>query len=284
VHPFDEVPDPFTNPPQRITDELPVDVALRKLDYMEIVGFSDHRSTAAVWYRLLNLGFRIPAGAGTDAMADYASLRGPVGMNRVYARVAGGPAKMDAFLDALKNGRTFATNGPLLDFSLGEEGIGGELKFDGPQAEVPFKATLRSIVPVNRFEIVCNGQVVRTLALRPGNSAHADRAGSAGAFEETFEENGVIPVNESGWCVVRASSDRAEYPVLDNYVYATTGPIYVTIAGQKARSSQDAKYFVAWIERMVETTSKYPDWNSEAEKRLVMKRLEKAKAVYEGLR
>src|SRR5258705_181957 len=62
VHPFDAVPDPLVKPAQRITDELPVDVALGKLDYMEIVGFSDHRSTAAVWYRLLNLGFRIPAG------------------------------------------------------------------------------------------------------------------------------------------------------------------------------------------------------------------------------
>src|SRR5260370_36824000 len=88
VDPFDETPDPLAQRAQKITDELPVDVALGKLDYMEIVGFSDHRSTAAVWYRLLNLGFRIPAGAGTDAMADYASLRGPVGMNRVYAHVA----------------------------------------------------------------------------------------------------------------------------------------------------------------------------------------------------
>ncbi len=134
---------------------------------MEIVGFSDHRSTAAVWYRLLNLGFRIPAGAGTDAMANYASLRGPVGMNRVYARVEPGLTKIDAMLDALKNGRTFATNGPLLDFSLGGKEIGGELKFDGPQAEVPFKAALRSIVPIGKFELVCNGQVVRTLGLHP---------------------------------------------------------------------------------------------------------------------
>ncbi len=51
VHPFDAEPNPFANPPESIMDELPVDVALGKLDYMEIVGFSDHRSTAAVWYR-----------------------------------------------------------------------------------------------------------------------------------------------------------------------------------------------------------------------------------------
>ena len=41
---------------------LPVDVALGKLDFYEVVGFSDHRATNAVWYRLLNCGFRHPGG------------------------------------------------------------------------------------------------------------------------------------------------------------------------------------------------------------------------------
>ena len=72
--------------------------------------------------------------------------------------------------------------------------------------------------------------------------------------------------------------------MLDNYVYATTSPIYVTIAGRKPQSPEDAKYFVAWVERVMEETSKYPDWNSEGEKKLVMERLAEAKAVYEGLR
>ena len=120
VHPFDEVPDPFANPPQKIMDELPVDVALGKLDYMEIVGFSDHKSTAAVWYKLLNLGFRIPAGAGTDATADYAApIRGHVGMDRVYVCVPDLPPKVDSWKEGLKKGRTFATNGPLIEFTLG---------------------------------------------------------------------------------------------------------------------------------------------------------------------
>jgi hypothetical protein len=84
--------------------------------------------------------------------------------------------------------------------------------------------------------------------------------------------------------VLRASSDKAEYPVLDNYVYATTSPIYVTIGGKKPRSPEDAKYFVAWIERMIEITAKYPDWNSAAEKDYVMGRLDKAKRVFEEMR
>jgi TolB protein len=216
------------------------------------------------------LGFRIPAGGGTDAMANYASLRGPVGMNRVYARVPEGPLNIDAFLDALKNGRTFATNGPLLDFSLGGQAIGDELKFDGPQTSIPFKARLHSIVPVDHLEVVCNGRVIQTLSL---NSAR-----------DTVDASGALPLKESGWCVLRASSDKAEYPVLDNYVYATTSPIYVTIGNKPPRSPEDANYFVAWIERVLDATSHYPDWNSPPEKEGVLRELTQAKAVFEKLR
>jgi len=276
VHPFDEAPDPFAKPAQRITDELPVDAALGKLDYMEIVGFSDHRATAAVWYRLLNLGFRIPAGAGTDAMANFASLRGPIGMNRVYARVAAGPVTIERFLDALKSGRTFATNGPLLDFSLGDVEVGGELSLDEPQESVPFRAQLQSIVPVDHVQVVCNGVVVKSLIGEGGGD-------SEGPADKAYV-SGTVPLKESGWCVLRASSDKAEYPVLDNYVYATTSPIYVTIGGKKPTSPEDAKYFVAWIERVMQETARYPDWNSAGEKEYVMGKLEEGKRVFEELR
>jgi hypothetical protein len=270
VHPFDEVPDPFANPPQRITDELPVDAPLGKLDYMEIVGFSDHKSTAAVWYKLLNLGFRLPAGAGTDATTNYAApIRGHVGTDRVYAWVPEWPLNIELWLDALKKGRTFATNGPLIEFTLGGQRVGDELKFDGAQALVAFTARLRSIVPVDHLEVVCNGHVAATLKL-------------SGA-RDSADATGTVPLKESGWCVLRASSDGAEYPVLDNYVYATTSPVYVTIGGKQPRSPEDAKYFAAWIARTIEVTSRYPDWNSAAEKEYVLKRLAEAKAIYEKM-
>jgi TolB protein len=269
VHPFDTIPDPFALPAQRITDELPVDVALGKLDYMEIVGFSDHRSTAGVWYRLLNLGFRIPAGAGTDAMANFASLRGPVGMNRVFVRMPGGLLDKKTFLDALQKGRTFATNGPLLEFSLRGAQIGDELTFAQAQERVPFSAKLRSIVPVDHLEVVCNGKVAQTLKLNTARTS-SDVAGT-------------VALPASGWCVLRASSDQAEYPVLDNYVYATTSPIYVSVGGQRPGSPEDAKYFAAWIDRVTEATAAYPDWNSADEKKYVLGRLAEAKKIYAEL-
>ena len=99
VHPFDSDPDP-ADTTHALTAEFPVDVALGKVDYYEALGFvDDPMATAHVWYRILNCGFRLPAGAGTDAMANFASLRGPVGMNRVYVR-SGAPLGYHRWLDS----------------------------------------------------------------------------------------------------------------------------------------------------------------------------------------
>jgi TolB protein len=268
VHPFEEEPQPLTRPAHTDADELPVDVALGKVDYMEIVSFADHQATASVWYRLLNLGFRIPAAGGTDAMADYATLRGPVGLNRVYVSVPDGPLDSAAWLAALREGRSFATNGPLLDFSLAGQGIGSSVELEHAQG-VPFTARLHSIVPLDHAQIVCNGQVVRELALA---RRHDD-----------LSARGTLPLRGSGWCLLRTFTAHAEYPVLDNFVYATTSPVYVTVRGVPLRSPADAHFFIAWIDHLLDVTGKYPDWNSERERAGVLGQLRQARAVYQRL-
>jgi len=268
VHPFGEVPDP-ADARTPLHDSFPVDAPLGKLDYIEVVGFADHKSTAAVWYKLLNLGFRLPTGAGTDAMANFASLRGPVGMNRVFVQVPSGPLKMESFLDGLRHGRTFATNGPLLRFSLGGQPIGGEAKLDKP-GDVPFTAALASIVPVDHLEIVCNGKVVKALEL-PADRTSAVASGS-------------LPAETSGWCVLRAWADHAEHPVLDLYPYATTSPVYVSVAGRPLHSPEDAAYFLAWLARLRDDVDRYPDWNSPAERAHVFGQIDEARKKFESLR
>ncbi|HMD73026.1 MAG TPA: CehA/McbA family metallohydrolase, partial [Steroidobacteraceae bacterium] len=275
VHPFDEMPEPIAKPQEPLTNELPVDVALGKVDYMEIVAFSDHRTTAEVWYRLLNLGYRIPAAGGTDAMANFASLRGPVGMNRVYVRMPAGEHVLDGetgvrdWLEGLKAGRSFATNGPLLGLRLGGVGPGDELTFDAGRSRVPFSAHMKSIVDVDHLDLVCNGRVMRSFIARTPVD-HAD-------------VEGTIPVSASGWCVLRAYTDAARDAVLDNYVYATTSPVYANIAGKPPRSPEDARYFAAWMDRLNEAVTRYPDWNNAAEARGVLERIARAKSVFTGM-
>jgi TolB protein len=269
VHPFDSLPDPATKDP--LTSELPADVALGKVDYIEVLGFSDHKSTAEVWYKLLNCGFRLPTAAGTDFMGNYASLRGPVGLNRVYAQipaeVPNRPLTIGPWLAAIKAGRTFATNGPILQFSLGGQAIGGEVSL-GSKQEVRFSAEMFSIVPLDHLQIVCNGQVARELAMdRERTSAHVD---------------GSIAVGASGWCVLRGFSDKAEYPILDSYPYATTSPIYLSLAGAPARNPADATYFVAWMDRLISAVLSNTWWNTEAEKQSVLGMLQEARTEYES--
>jgi TolB protein len=263
VHPFDTFPDPAKD--VSLTAELPADVALGKVDYIEVLGFSDHKSTAEVWYKLLNCGFRLPTAAGTDFMGNYASLRGPVGLNRVYAEQKPGPLKIEPWLAAIKAGRTFATNGPLLHFSLGGQLIGGEVRL-GKKQEVPFSVQMSSIVPVEHLQIVCNGKVARDLAIdNDRTGAHAD---------------GSIPLDASGWCVLRAFSDKAEYPILDLYPYATTSPVYVSVAGAPLHSPSDAAYFVTWVDRLIAAAASNTSWNTEIEKGSVLSMLKEARAKY----
>jgi Tol biopolymer transport system component len=265
VHPLDSVPDPANDP---VTYELPADVALGKVDYIEVVGFADHKSTAEVWYKLLNCGFRLPTAAGTDFMGNYASLRGPVGLNRVYAEVPPGPLKITPWLAAIKAGKTFATNGPLLRFEIDGKTPGSEVVLD-KKREVSFRAALGSIVPVDHLQIVCNGNVTREIELK--------------GTRQAAETTGSIPLDTSGWCVLRAFSDKAEYPILDLYPYATTSPVYVTVAGAPLHSRVDAAYFVAWMDRLISAARSSANWNSETEKQAVVTMFQEARQKYEKI-
>jgi hypothetical protein len=80
--------------------------------------------------------------------------------------------------------------------------------------------------------------------------------------------------------LLRAWSDKAEHPVLDIYPYATTSPIYVSVAGSKVQSKEDAAYFVAWIDRLSEASKSNQDWNNDAEKTSVMTMLDSARKIY----
>lgn len=268
VHPFHGEPHPFARNEQ-LTKELPVDVALGKIDYLEVVAFSDHRATAGVWYRLLNLGFRIPAAGGSDAMSNYAILHGPVGVDRVYVQTSPGPLSMRNWLAGLAAGHTFATNGPLLRFLIDGQGPGGELAFPAQRHHVRYSGSMRSIVPIDSLEVVCDGKVVRAIDL--------------GGKRTSADFSGTMPLVNSGWCLLRASSAHSEYPILEDYVYATTSPVYVKIAGRRPHSHDDAVYFTAWVDRVTEATERYPYWNSAAEKSGVMAELAAARAVYVSL-
>jgi len=273
VHPFDEPPDPYSSAP--LTTGLPTDVALGKVDYYEVLGFSDHRASADVWYRLLNCGFRPSAAAGTDAMANYASLRGPVGMNRVYALVerssAGeATARVSTWLDSLRQGHTLATNAPLLGLTVEGQPPGAEIQLKPGDTALHYKGFLRSIVPIDHLEVVVNGKVVRTI--RPAK----DR--TAADFE------GSAKVTGNGWLLVRAWNDGAVPEVFDIYPYGTTNPVFFRTAGAATHCGPDADFFLKWLSRLEVAASAHPAYNTPAERDATLREISAAEEVMSARR
>jgi TolB protein len=287
VHPFDEPPNPDASAP--LTNGLPVDVALGKVDYYEVLGFSDHHASADVWYRLLNCGFRPSAAAGTDAMANYASLRGPVGMNRVYAMVGGMGTgaeawaaahgrptdRLAAWLDSLRHGHTLATNGPLLGLTVEGQPPGKEIQLTpgasgagssrGGGSALHYKGFLRSIVPIDHLELVVNGKVARTIPMGK------DRSSS------DFE--GTTKVSGNGWVLVRAWNNGATPEVFDIYPYGTTNPVFFRTEGAATHCGPDADFFLKWLNRLESAASAHEDYNTPAEREATLRDISAAAAV-----
>lgn len=272
VHPFDP-PAPEPGDDARLTHALPADIALGLVDYVEVVGFADHRTTEAVWHRLLNCGFKIPAAGGTDAMTNYASLRGPIGLDRTYVDLPDAPTEAAAFtrawLSGLKAGRSFATNSALLDFRVEGQGPGGGLKLKKGAHKLKFTVIMKSIAAIDALDIIVNGKAVRTLAVSDdGRSVAVD---------------GEIEIAQSSWISLRASARQASADVFDLYPYAVTSPVYVTVGGKAQRSRADADYFIAWIDRLI-AYARAAEFNTEEERRTVLDNFGKARREFEKRR
>ncbi len=270
VHPFlSPPPDPTAE--GALTNALPVDAALNLVDYYEVVGFADHRASADVWYRLLNCGARIAAAGGTDAMTNYASLRGPVGLNRTYVRVAGQsqtPAsRRDAWLRSLRSGASMATNGPLVGLTVDGRHPGDEVRLPARE-RLTYRGHLRSQVPVDHLELVLNGEVVETFDL--------ERDPMRADFE------GRLRIVDSGWLLLRAWSESAHPLVFDGYPYATTSPVWIAVEGRPQHSQADADYFLAWLAKLDAAAREHPDYNDAAERDAVLAHIRSARPFYES--
>jgi Tol biopolymer transport system component len=274
VHPFDPPP-PDPRAKGRFSYALPADVALGLVDYIEIVGFSDHKITEAIWHRLLNCGFRIPAAGGTDAMTNYASLRGPIGLDRTYVDMGenapADPARFTrAWLAGLKAGRSFATNSALLSLTVEGRGAGEEIRLKKGAHKLKFSARLESIAAVKSLDLIVNGEVAQSLPLtNDGKTARAE---------------GEITLDTSGWISLRASSDEASPDVFDLYPYAVASPIYVTVDGKPKRSREDAEFFIAWVDRLIAYARDEAAFNTEDERAAVIANFQKARREFERRR
>ena len=243
---------------------LPIYAALGKIDTMDVMGSGD-RASSALYHRLLNCGFRLAASAGTDCFLNR--IRGWLpGGERVYVKVEG-RLTYEKWIAGLRAGKSFVTNGPMLEFALNGMGTGEVINLGGP-AEARVQAKASSQFPLGRVEILYNGKVVVSIPLAANRlSAELDKP---------------VQIDRSGWLALRALGP-ANPDVQGELLYAHTSPVYVVVAGKPAGSSEDARYFLSWIDRLwdtVEERDRFPDKQSQDQ---VRAEIEEAKKVYQKM-
>ena len=142
-----------------------------------------------------------------------------VGANRVFARVEG-EFTYQNWIDALKAGRTFVTNSPVLEFTVNGRDPGTTLQVGSKRSRVvQIHAAAESQIPYDRLEIVANGAVVA-------------QATPSGPRNKAADSTSSIPSNRAaGWqrgsaktwiYTVSAASTSARYTFRQALASATT--------------------------------------------------------------
>jgi hypothetical protein len=132
---------------------------------------------------------------------------------------------VDAWFAGLEQGRTFVTNGPILEMSLNGQGIGREVRVArGDPLGVSATATLNpDIGTLVRLELIRHGEVIASEAVEAG----------AGQLTLRFSE----PARASAWYVVRAHGQRPRHSAS---ITAITAPIYVLVDGEERTWKREA--------------------------------------------
>src|SRR5262245_35479105 len=139
--------------------EMPIAVALGHVNAYNLA--DGLAADYARYYRLLNCGFRLPLSSGTDWwIYDH---------NRVYVKVEGS-FSYDTWIAGLRAGRSFVTNGPLIDFTVDGQGPGAMLERAQP-GMVRVRARVLSRLPFDKIEVVQNGEVVAEQSAIQGREA-----------------------------------------------------------------------------------------------------------------
>jgi hypothetical protein len=180
------------------------------------------------WYRYLNCGYFVPAVGGTDKM----SAGMPVGGVRTYALIKDGPFTYENWKAAVRNGRTFVTHGPLLDFHVNGQEMGSTvlLGLEGGTLDVDWQVSSVTI-PATRIELVVNGEVREIKLLDP------EKTDQCGSWQVRFAD--------SGWAAVRV---RGKHPDRQEVIAAHSGVIVVKTGDRPIFSKMDAMTILEQIE------------------------------------
>jgi hypothetical protein len=180
-----------------------------------------------LYYRYLNLGLKLPISAGSASGV----LKNPVGYNRLYVHL-GRSFSYERWLRGMKAGMAFATNGPMLFFSIDRCELGSTLKAPAGQ-KFHGKASLNAIsqTALDRAEILYSGEII-----------HEFSSNNSSEITRDFD----ISLDSSGWVAARVFEKNKK-----TVRFAHTNPIYIEIGGPMKPRKDAAQYYLKWCQELL---------------------------------
>ncbi len=259
----------------KLHESLPIEAALSKLDFIEGIQFN-HFMGFYFWYRLLNCGLRLSITGGSD-FPFHSTLLAPwyisLGLDRTYVQT-GDPKKFtyESYIDGIRKGHSFATNGPLIFFEVNGRGPGSRIGVSMGTDRVRIRVHAMCQYPLDRVEIIVNGAVQHTVH------------GKGGRREIACETDLDIP--ESAWMAARVRG-RVEPAVYGGTapwnLHAHTSPIYVRKGKRPIIQKADATWMADYVRFVAEVYRRTGVFKNEHQRDALLTNISKALSFYERL-
>lgn len=261
--------------------ELVADAALGLVDSVDLIGPSDVEGTAVLYHHLLSCGLRLAATVGTDVWLSHS--RGPLfsnppGWARVYADLRGAPLSAAAFAEAVRAGRTLATNGPWVE--LAADGAGpGEVVAAAPGR--PLEVTVRCRgFGVERLELTGPDGVVAAAEAPEAGGAGGGAGGDGGVAELAIDT--AVEVRDPLWlCAVARGPGHPS--VLGPVVFAHTSPVWVEAGGRPVRRPASARWLLDWLDRFETLLGEHGRFAGDGQRAELAAVVDRARAVYRAI-
>lgn len=212
--------------------EALVAAVLGKIDALEFDAAPRPQSLLPWYYRLLNAGVRLPLIAGSAKDSN----RTPIGVMRTYAHAWTEPRGYTSWIEGVRRGESFITNGPVMVFGASATG---------------YYATGACATAFDKLEIVADGQVI----------ASAKPADVDGPFKASIDLE--IPAN-ANWIAARCVGGASMLnPTAVNFAH--TSPIYRGPVRRDPAAVKVLTECVAKVREWAETQGQYRDekWRTQ---------------------
>ena len=241
---------------------MPVDAALGKVLLMDVMGHT-YDGSIQLWYKLMNCGLKVVATSGTDCFLNRVRSA-PPGWARTYVYLPGGLNYSD-WIEGQRRGQSFITNSAMLTFEHeGKPAAGKSIVMQSP-GEIEIFAAARSQYPLDRVELVHNGQVIRQLEIS-GDKLGAEFAGK-------------VSIPASGWLALRAHGPAHADVMREPNAHSNA--LWIDIPGTpNPQAEKDAAYFLRWIDRLQSDFEQRQRWPAERDKQRVLEQLNRARDYY----